>query len=304
MISIISAVHNEIEFNKLFLSSLKKNTSRDYEVIIIDNHSTDGSADFFESEGCTVIRNPVNHCYPESQNIGMQHANGNYFCFLNNDIYLAPEWDIQVIDAMEKRQLDIASLDSFQTFEDPGERKKFHHRWRRVRKKTTFLFANEQELSGMIDRLYQQNFDLWALDRIKQKSTHHFAGINGSAVITSRALWSKLGDNWDEQIEAADWDLHIRVKQHIERHHDMHPPVIISSALHHHFAGVTFRKNPEPRNCNHTHLPLDEKWSQAEIEQFGPHLPEDKSMLHQVRAGIKQLGKMLSGKGNNRITGH
>jgi len=304
LISIISAVHNEIEFNRLFLTSLKKNTSLEYEVIIVDNHSTDGSADYFEAEGCTVIRNEKNHCYPQSQNIGMRHAQGDYLIFLNNDVYLAPGWDVHLIETMQARHLDIASLDSFQTFEDPTERRTFHHRWRRVRKKTTFLYANQQELMAMIDKLYRQDFERWCQNRSDEKASHIFPGINGSAVATSTALWEKLGSNWDEQVEAADWDLHIRVKKHIASHHDMQPPMIIASALHHHFAGVTFRKNPEPRHCDHTHLALNEKWTADDIAQFGPHLPEDHSLLKKIRSGIKQFGKTLRGQRDSNITGH
>ncbi|RMD96868.1 MAG: glycosyltransferase, partial [Bacteroidetes bacterium] len=82
MISIITAIHNGLAVNRLFLKSLKKNTRMPYELIIVDNHSTDGSAELFEEAGATVIRNPENHCYPESQNMGMEKATGDYFAFL------------------------------------------------------------------------------------------------------------------------------------------------------------------------------------------------------------------------------
>jgi len=304
VISIITAVHNEIEFNKLFLYSLRKNTSLDYEVIIVDNHSTDGSMEYFESEGCTVIRNDVNHCYPESQNIGMRQARADFFIFLNNDVYLGPNWDLNLIKAMKEHHLDIASLDSFQTFENPTERRKFHHRWRRVRKKTKFLHADTDELNKMINKLYQQNFDDWCIKRELETYPHIFPGINGSAVATTRALCDKIGSQWDEQIEAADWDLHIRVKKYIEQKGDIQPPMIIPWALHHHFAGVTFRKNPEPRQCKHTHLSLDSKWSQHDIDVYGPHLPASNLFIDRLRAYIKRIGKILSGKHNKKITGH
>jgi glycosyltransferase involved in cell wall biosynthesis len=57
MISIITAVHNQLAMNKLFMQSLRKYSAMDFELIIIDNASTDGSADFFEAAGAKVIRN-------------------------------------------------------------------------------------------------------------------------------------------------------------------------------------------------------------------------------------------------------
>ena len=60
MLSIIVAVHNQIGHNRLFLEGIGRYTTGPYEVVVIDNHSTDGSAEFFESQGCRVIRNASN----------------------------------------------------------------------------------------------------------------------------------------------------------------------------------------------------------------------------------------------------
>ncbi len=57
MLSIIVAVHNQLGHNQLFLEGVQRYTTGPYEVIIVDNHSTDGSAEFFEANQCKVIRN-------------------------------------------------------------------------------------------------------------------------------------------------------------------------------------------------------------------------------------------------------
>jgi len=64
MISIITAVHNQLAVNRVFLDTLQKKTSTPYELIIVDNHSTDGSLEFFEQAGATIIKNPENQCSP------------------------------------------------------------------------------------------------------------------------------------------------------------------------------------------------------------------------------------------------
>jgi GT2 family glycosyltransferase len=76
MLSIIVAVHNQLGHNQLFLEGIRRYTTGPYEVIVIDNHSTDGSAEFFESNACIVIRNKVNLCFPESMNLGIRQAKG------------------------------------------------------------------------------------------------------------------------------------------------------------------------------------------------------------------------------------
>jgi glycosyltransferase involved in cell wall biosynthesis len=56
-LSIITAVHNQLPMNQIYWENLRKNTKNSFELIVIDNASTDASADFFESVGVRVIRN-------------------------------------------------------------------------------------------------------------------------------------------------------------------------------------------------------------------------------------------------------
>src|SRR5947208_13580 len=72
MISIITAVYNQLAVNRLFVENLRRYTHHPYELIIIDNGSTDGSAEFFEQQGATVIRNGANYSYPHCQNQGIK----------------------------------------------------------------------------------------------------------------------------------------------------------------------------------------------------------------------------------------
>lgn len=50
-LSIITAIHNGLPMNRLFWKALTENTQTPFELIIIDNHSTDGSEDFFKALG-------------------------------------------------------------------------------------------------------------------------------------------------------------------------------------------------------------------------------------------------------------
>ena len=92
-ISIITAVYNQLAMNQIYWENLKKNTQHPFELIVIDNASTDASADFFESVGARVIRNPGNYSYPVSQNQGIPVAQGEWLAFLNNDIIVSEGWD-------------------------------------------------------------------------------------------------------------------------------------------------------------------------------------------------------------------
>ncbi len=105
MISIIIPVFNCFEYTELCIESIRKNT-KDYELIIVDNGSTDKTKEWFYGqktgeieENCypivdgTVIVLNQNLGYSKANNIGLKHTNGDHVCFLNNDTIVTPNWD-------------------------------------------------------------------------------------------------------------------------------------------------------------------------------------------------------------------
>lgn len=289
MISIITAVHNQLAVNRVFLESLRKNTSLPYELIIVDNHSTDGSLELFEEAGATIIRNDENHCYPDSQNMGIKVATGEYFAFLNNDIYLAPDWDKNMVEAMQIHHLDVASLGGFEVLEDPLRRRRYFQRWKWLRRGRRHLKMDTSQLNTLVDKTYgRDGFEGWAVKEKALQYPHVYPGLNGSAVFTTRKIWDILGE-WDVQIEAADFDLMMRVSKLSQEDESIQAPVVVPWALHHHFSRVTFHSEPEPRACNHSHRNVEDKWSAEDIQRYALHLPQDTSWRAGIRRWVKKF---------------
>jgi GT2 family glycosyltransferase len=78
------------------LTAVFHQTFTRYEVIVIDNHSTDGSADDLESKfrsrALLVERLPKNLGFPVANNIGARLARGKWLALLNNDAFPALDW--------------------------------------------------------------------------------------------------------------------------------------------------------------------------------------------------------------------
>lgn len=112
MISIITAIYNQIKMNRLYLESIRRSTVSDWELIVIDNGSDDGSAEFFENAGdnIKVIRNDGNYSYPYCQNQGIKIAEGDIYAFLNNDIMLSRGWDIKLSGILGKDGYEAVTL--------------------------------------------------------------------------------------------------------------------------------------------------------------------------------------------------
>lgn len=92
--SIIILTYNQLEYTKICIESIRKFTNPDsYEIIIIDNNSTDGTINWLKTqEDVTVIYNNENLGFPKGCNQGIKIAKGDNILLLNNDTIVTPNW--------------------------------------------------------------------------------------------------------------------------------------------------------------------------------------------------------------------
>jgi len=85
------------------LSSLLSSITQDDEVLLIDNASTDGSADYVEQAfpRVRVVRNQDNLGFGQANNLGARLAAGRYLAFLNPDTAVEPGWLEALIGVLE-----------------------------------------------------------------------------------------------------------------------------------------------------------------------------------------------------------
>ena len=93
--SIIIPVFNKVELTEQCLMHLAEvTTGISYEVVIVDNHSTDGTREFLESLNgdIQVIYNSTNLGFAKGCNQGAAAAKGKHLVFLNNDTIPKAGW--------------------------------------------------------------------------------------------------------------------------------------------------------------------------------------------------------------------
>jgi GT2 family glycosyltransferase/Flp pilus assembly protein TadD len=96
--SIIIVTYNSSTDIKKCLESITKNTHRTYEIIIIDNCSSDGTREFLKTlEKVNIILNPVNLGFSKGCNQGIEAAKGEYIVLLNPDTVVTDKWDEKLI---------------------------------------------------------------------------------------------------------------------------------------------------------------------------------------------------------------
>jgi GT2 family glycosyltransferase/glycosyltransferase involved in cell wall biosynthesis len=96
--SIIIVTHNNLPLTRLCLESVLRNTnSSSYEVIVVDNASTDGTPQYLEALAranpeIRAICNSTNLGFPRGNNVGLSHSEGDILVLLNNDTVVPPGW--------------------------------------------------------------------------------------------------------------------------------------------------------------------------------------------------------------------
>ena len=112
-LSIIVPVYNvEAYLQKCVASLLDQDLSKeDYEIILVDDGSTDGSAALCdtlaaEQGNIRVIHQP-NRGLSGARNTGIAAATGEYIQFVDSDDFLAPNVLGSLVGQMEKRELDV-----------------------------------------------------------------------------------------------------------------------------------------------------------------------------------------------------
>jgi FkbM family methyltransferase len=91
--SIVILTHNQLEYTRQCVDSIRRYTDEAYELIFVDNASTDGTGDYLRSlSGVKVITNPENRGFPAAANQGIQAAAGRQVLLLNNDTVVTTGW--------------------------------------------------------------------------------------------------------------------------------------------------------------------------------------------------------------------
>ncbi|MBD1371572.1 glycosyltransferase family 2 protein [Hazenella sp. IB182357] len=102
--SIIIPAHNGWKFTQLCIRSIRTYTDHPYEIILIDNGSTERMpARLREINDLTLIQNDWNKGFAGAMNQGLASARGEFLVWLNNDTLPSHRWLEQLIKVLNTR---------------------------------------------------------------------------------------------------------------------------------------------------------------------------------------------------------
>ena len=106
MISIVIPTYNNIDYLKLCLKSLKKNSSFKHEIIIHINDGSDGTLNFVKTNNFkhTVSEKNIGLC--SSINKASKLVSKQYILYSHDDMYFCPDWDKVLLDEVKNLNHD------------------------------------------------------------------------------------------------------------------------------------------------------------------------------------------------------
>ncbi|AZR73364.1 hypothetical protein BBF96_08195 [Anoxybacter fermentans] len=214
--SIIIPVHNNLQMTQLCINSILTHTLEPFELIIIDNGSTDGTVEYLKTlESVIVIRNEQNEGYPKACNQGIVKAQGKYLVFLNNDVIVGDGWLGHLIDHLEDEE-NVGIVGACSNY-----------------------VGGSQQVTAYYDDLYQ--FQIFAREFYWQNEgnyllTYRLAGL---CMLVKREVINKIG-GFDERFGLGNFeddDFCLRAAMAGFK------MVVARDVYVHHFGSMTFKKN-------------------------------------------------------------
>ena len=93
-----------------FLPSVFATTYENYEIIVSDNASTDGSVSLLQQKFPRVklIRLDQNYGFAKGYNLTLEQVHADYFALINSDVEVQPGWLTPIINLLEEDRLNAA----------------------------------------------------------------------------------------------------------------------------------------------------------------------------------------------------
>jgi exopolysaccharide biosynthesis protein, sugar transferase len=167
LVSIILPVYNVEKFIEICLDSIHQQTYSNFEVIIVNDGSTDSSIDYCKQicnqDSRFSIINKANGGLSDARNVGIDSANGEYIIFVDSDDFISMDMVSHLVSCLEETDSDIAICDPVHYYSD-----------RIYRDLNIFSSASDIKIFDKIDALcemlYQKSFLVSAWGKIYKRA--------------------------------------------------------------------------------------------------------------------------------------
>ena len=213
MFSILIPTFNNLEYLKICINSLKKNSNFNHQIIVHINEGTDGTLEFIKDNNLEFTFSNENIGMPKALNKASTKAKFDYIIISHDDFYFCPKWDLEFASEINKIKhnkfyLSGTMVGAGQVYFNAGE---------------TYETFKESKL----------------LENLEKIKTYNFQGTTKCPGLVHKSVWKAVG-GWSEEFSPTGgddtdfakklWDYDIRIFKGLGK------------CLAYHFGSITTRK--------------------------------------------------------------
>jgi len=191
MISIIIPTFNNIDYLKLCITSLEKNSYFNNQILVHVNEGTDGTIDFLKQKKITYTHSTSNIGLCKACNIISKKTNNDYILYAHDDMYFLPNWDLVLINKTK----------------DIGHNKFYL---------SSIMINGDPKLNGHLNLHAGDNFknfdENFLLNNYQKLKHNDFQGSTWAPHLIHKELWEKVGGFSEEFSPGAGSDPDLNMK--------------------------------------------------------------------------------------------
>ena len=186
MFSIIIPTFNNLEYLKVCINSLRKNSKFNHQIITHVNVGDDKTEEYLISEKIDYTLTKYNSGICEGMNLASRKATYDYILYAHDDFYFCPDWDSVMIDEIKKI-----------------DHKKFY---------LSGIMINNGPIKYNCGNNIDDFDEKKLLDNYKQVNHYDFQGSTWAPHLIHKDLWNKVGGFSEEYFPGTGSDPDLNMK--------------------------------------------------------------------------------------------
>ncbi len=169
MISIIIPTFNNLDYLKLCINSLEKNSKYQNEIIFHINDGSDGSLQFVKDKKYNYTFSKENIGLCSAINTASKLSKNDYILYSHDDMYFCPDWDVVLMDEVKKIGHDNFYLSG------------------------TMIEAYSGHIVENFGETFNDFKEIELLNRYKEINFYDHQGTHFAPHLVSKKMWIKVG---------------------------------------------------------------------------------------------------------------
>ncbi len=213
MFSILIPTFNNLEYFKICISSIKKNSNYDHQIIAHVNEGSDGTLEYIKKMSIEYTFTEANIGMPKALNIASKLSTKDYILISHDDFYFCPDWDKEFVKEINKIRSNKFYLSG--------------------------TMVGEGQVKFDAGQTYDKFEENKLLENINKIKTFNFQGTTKCPGLVHKNLWNQVG-GWSEEFSPTGgddtdfamklWNSNVRIYKGLGK------------SLAYHFGSITTRK--------------------------------------------------------------